>query len=161
MSGVLAIVATDDTVTEKVTIPVLPHELVHLQGRELVAIIKKHKDRLLASWAEDDVTKIVSQHKALKAQYDSSARMRTALSRCNDQTTFDDAWAIEGIRDRYGDLCRFVGGLASILPNTATVEADFSSLKFEKDKFSKSLTDFSLETKLQARRPSWVVSDHN
>ena len=44
------------------------------------------------------------------------------------------------------------GGLATVFPGTATVEADFSNLKWTKDVYSTSLSDFSLEAKLHTRQ---------
>jgi hypothetical protein len=38
----------------------------------------------------------------------------------------------------------FCGGLASPFPNTATVESDFSVLKWEKDLHRSNITSFSL-----------------
>ena len=39
----------------------------------------------------------------------------------------------------------FCGGLATVFPNTATVESDFSLFGLEKNEYRKSLTDFLLE----------------
>ena len=46
---------------------------------------------------------------------------------------------------KFSVLRDFCGGMASIFPNTATVESDFSILGWEKDEYRKSLTDLSLE----------------
>ena len=46
----------------------------------------------------------------------------------------------------------FAGGIASMLPNTATVESDFSVIGAEKNMFRQSLTDFSLEGILHAKQ---------
>jgi hypothetical protein len=37
------------------------------------------------------------------------------------------------------------GGLASVFPGTATIESDFSALKWEFDEYRSRLTEFSLE----------------
>jgi hypothetical protein len=51
------------------------------------------------------------------------------------------------------DILRdFCGGIATIFPNTATVESDFSILGWEKDAFRQSLTDLSLEGILQCKQ---------
>ena len=39
----------------------------------------------------------------------------------------------------------FCGDITSAFPGTATVESDFSVVKWEKDEFRRSLTNFSLE----------------
>jgi hypothetical protein len=53
-------------------------------------------------------------------------------------------------RTRVPLLYEFFGGLATIFPGTATVEADFSDLKWAKNEYSTSMSDFSLEAKLHA-----------
>ena len=46
---------------------------------------------------------------------------------------------------RFKILRDFCGGIATVFPNTASVESDFSILGWEKDKFRLSITDLSLE----------------
>jgi hypothetical protein len=46
----------------------------------------------------------------------------------------------------------FCGGLASPFPNTATVESNFSVLKWEKDLHRSNITPFSLEGILHYRQ---------
>ena len=68
-------------------------------------------------------------------------------------TGFTEAW--EHMASRYPVLCELCGGLATVFPNTATVESDFSVLKWEKDTHRMALTDVSLEGILQAKQ--WAV----
>lgn len=58
---------------------------------------------------------------------------------------FDYIWRLEDAVTRYPTLARFCGGFATVFPNTANVEADFSILGGEKNKKRTSLTDLSLE----------------
>jgi hypothetical protein len=54
---------------------------------------------------------------------------------------------VEGQKlDRLRDFC---GGLASIFPNTASVELDFSILGWEMDSHRRGLMDISLEGIMQ------------
>lgn len=46
----------------------------------------------------------------------------------------------------------FYGGLASLCPNTASVESDFSILSWEKDEYRLSMTDLSLEGIIQCKQ---------
>ena len=46
----------------------------------------------------------------------------------------------------------FCGGIASAFPGTSTVESDFSIVKYEKDEYRMSLTDFSLEGILHSKQ---------
>lgn len=68
----------------------------------------------------------------------------------NTATSFEDAWSVLGSRFRM--LKEFCGGLATVFPNTATVESDFSRLGLEKNEYRKSLTDFSLEGVLHSKQ---------
>eukprot|EP00171_Calliarthron_tuberculosum_P001426 IDg1426t1 len=66
------------------------------------------------------------------------------LGKCSDASTgFDEGWRL--CQGRFGTLRQFAGGLASIFPNTATVESDFSVIGTENNVYRQSLTDFSLE----------------
>ena len=65
-------------------------------------------------------------------------------------TSFEKGWA--PANGRFHTLRDFCGGLASVFPNTATVEADFSVIGWEKNVYRKSLTDFSLEGIIQAKQ---------
>jgi len=46
----------------------------------------------------------------------------------------------------------FCGVIATLFPGTSTIESDFSILRWEKDAFRKSLSDFGLEGMLQAKQ---------
>jgi hypothetical protein len=60
-------------------------------------------------------------------------------------TTFEAAWEHPAIRRlNLYYLVEFCGGLATIFPNTATIESDFAVLRWEKDDFRSDLSDFSL-----------------
>jgi hypothetical protein len=47
--------------------------------------------------------------------------------------------------EKFTPLCDFAGGLATVSPSTATIESDFSLMKWEKRKFRSAQTDFSFE----------------
>ena len=64
-------------------------------------------------------------------------------------TGFDAGWAI--VEGRNLDILKdFCGCLATIFPNTASVESDFSP--WEKDEYRISITDLSLEGVLQCKQ---------
>ena len=50
------------------------------------------------------------------------------------------------------NLLRFAAGLATVMPGTATVEADFSIINYERDSYRSALTNFSLEGILHSRQ---------
>jgi hypothetical protein len=49
-------------------------------------------------------------------------------------------------------MLRFAAGLASFMLGTATMEADFSTINYEKDDHHSALTSFSLEGILHSRQ---------
>jgi hypothetical protein len=59
---------------------------------------------------------------------------------------------------RFPVLQQFAGGLASMFPNTATVESDFSLIGWEKNAYRQSLTEFSLEGILHAKQFNQILS---
>ena len=77
--------------------------------------------------------------------------LKAALDKCDVNTGFDSGWTIvEGRNlDILNDLC---GCLATVFPNTASVESDFSQLAWEKDEYRMSITDLSLEGVLQCKQ---------
>ena len=62
---------------------------------------------------------------------------------------FENAW--EEAKG-YNNLKQYCGGLASIMPGTSTVEADFSLINWTKDPNCTQLTDFSLESILHCKQ---------
>jgi hypothetical protein len=49
-------------------------------------------------------------------------------------------------------MLRFATSLASVMPGTAAVEADFSTINYKKDDHRSALTSFSLEGILHLRQ---------
>ena len=125
-----------------------------MRSRELIELVEQQHARISVTWNAKRIEKICSKQRALKLRYEKQSRFKSLLSRPCDPVTsnFDEAWGVEGIASEYPNLCEFAGGLASIFPNTASVESDFSVLKWEKDEFRHSLSDFSLEGILQCRQ---------
>ena len=82
-----------------------------------------------------------------------NADLRSKLDKCHT-TSFQSGWAIlEGPHAlNFTILPDFCGGIASVFPNTATVESDFSILGWEADEYRRSLTDLSLEGIMQCKQ---------
>ena len=77
--------------------------------------------------------------------------LKAALDKCDVNTGFDAGWAI--VEGRNLDILKdFCGCLATVFPNTASVESDFSQLAWEKDEYRMSITDLSLEGVLQCKQ---------
>jgi len=126
----------------------LPHELVKLRGRDFTALLTHHLDHLKEVWMEESIAELEYQHRQLLFMYQHDTSLKAALECCDGTTSFEGGWKIvEGRElDHLRDFC---GGLASIFPNTASVESDFSILGWEMDSHRRSLMDVSLEGIMQ------------
>ena len=151
-SGISQIIAERDEMndsTDKLP-PVLPHELAELEPSYFCAIVRQHRERLLARWTATEIDSIEQQHQELVVAYARQQQLREALKACDEKTTFDQGWGI--VKGRFEALQRFCGGLASVFPGTSQVESDFSIVKGEKTMFKHALTDLSLEGILHSKQ---------
>jgi hypothetical protein len=65
-------------------------------------------------------------------------------------TSFNEAWnSFDGTR--FDQLRRLCAELATVFPNSTSVESNFSIFKWEFDEFHKNLLDLSLEGIFQAK----------
>ncbi len=96
------------------------------------------------------VAEIEAEQVALFHAYKEEPTLAAALDACDSTTTFQQGWTL--VSPRFSALRDWAGGLASIFPNTATVESDFSVLGWEKDEYCQSLTDLSLEGIMQSKQ---------
>ena len=131
--------------------PAHPSELVTLKGRDVA-----QKERLDASF-----DKIGLQFRALCTEYRTEESLQTAIDSCEHTSSFDSAWSEQGLIGRFDELARFVSSLTSPFTNTAPVASDFSIIKFRKDVFNKSLTDYSLEGFLQFKQYDMLMRLNN
>jgi len=72
------------------------------------------------------------------------------LTKGSEDSDFGKAWWPLGNHFPY--MLRFTAGLASVMPGTAAVEADFSTINYKKDDHRSALTSFSLEGILHSRQ---------
>lgn len=129
---------------------VLPHELAVLEHIEFCSCVREHRERMAARWTNIEIDAVEQEHQALVAAFNTEPALKSALLASNSQTTFDEGWAI--VKDRFKSLQKFCGGLASVFPGTSQVEGDFSVIKFSKNDYKKSLTDFALEGLLHSKQ---------
>jgi len=123
--GITTVVATRNSNNEADETgfpPVAPHSLVKFRTFHISVLIRQHRDRLdLAGWTEDDITQIEADHRDLREEYMRGEELTRSLDLCSDEKTgFDEGWGL--VEGRFGTLKRFCGGLATVFPNTATVE---------------------------------------
>jgi hypothetical protein len=150
--GITAVVAerTEDNEAYIDAAPdVLPHQLVRILPRNFYVYLQRHRERLDYS-CSNEVETIGRQHKALYDSYHRQTDVKSSIDRFDDSAAYCDAWI--GLQNTYPLLERFVGGLATILPGTSTVESDFSVVKYEKNDNRMSLTYANLEGILQAKQ---------
>ena len=104
-----------------------------------------HLQQLRHSWSEQTIAEIENQYRGLVTAYREEPVLKSAIDAYAQVSikSFEEAWTI--VEGRFEILMDFCGGIATIFPNTASVESDFSILGWEKDKFRLSLTDISLE----------------
>jgi hypothetical protein len=132
---------------------VLPQEIVEQLPRTVNALIQKHRSRLLTTHTQEEIGCIKDEFLQLKRMYRQERAVTEAIDKIQDDGKvwkFEKCW--ECIAARVPLIYEFFGGLATIFPGTATVEADFSELKWTKDEHSTSLSDFSPEAKLHSRQ---------
>jgi hypothetical protein len=131
--------------------PVLPRELVLLRtGAFIETVLNKYREHVSSFWSEEDVEQIELDHMALVKSYKSNLIVKAAIDKCDNKTSFNDAWAAVG--GGHMHLQRFCGGLASAFANTTSIESDFSILKWEMDEFRTSMMHLSLEGIFQAKQ---------
>jgi hypothetical protein len=154
-TGIVAVVASRDSHNQRSTdalAPVLPHSLAAIRTNELCEMIRPHSVRLeKAGWTTQQIDQIEEDHRELRRVANSEAHFKELLGRCSDvKTGFMEGCAL--CQGRFDKLQLFAGGLASMFPNTATVESDFSIIGAEKNVYRQSLTDVSLEGILCAKQ---------
>src|SRR5437763_16733195 len=121
-----------------------------MRGMEFGIILSAHIDRLRRFWIEELIINIEHQHSKLVLAYQNDSALKSALDKCDHDTSFQAAWVI--VEGRFDTLRDFCGGIATVFANTASVESDFSVLGWEKDEYRMSLTDLSLEGMMQCKQ---------
>jgi hypothetical protein len=104
--------------------------------------VRKQRECLLASYSEVAI-EIETPYQDLVSVYQKEQTLKVCLDNCTYCSKFADVWHLLG--EKFTPLRDFAGGLATVSPSTATVEPDFSPMKWEKNKFRSAQTDFSLE----------------
>jgi hypothetical protein len=79
-----------------------------------------------------------------------NSNLKAALTKGSENSDFGKAWW--PLDNRFPYMLRFAAGLASIMPGTTTVKADFSTINYEKDDHCSALTSLSLEGILHSRQ---------
>ena len=128
---------------------VTPQGLVRMRRSEFAAIMFRFKARLQRNGIdEQSMERIESDFNLLLRAYRMEEPLKESIDAKGQRSSFQESWSM--VEGRFPDLQNFCGGIASIFPNTSRVEADFSTIKREKNDLRMALSDFSLEGILHA-----------
>jgi hypothetical protein len=121
--------------------------------RDFGKALQNQKDHLLAKVLKEDIEEIDAQFRPLRNAYRKEEGLKMRLEAVHSHSavqSFKECWSPLG-KD-YNALKEYCGGLASVMPGTSSVEADFSLINWTRDPHLKSLTDFSLESILHCKQ---------
>jgi hypothetical protein len=134
--------------------PVRPLDLWSMDARLFTASLQQQRQRLRQRFNEEEIERIDEQFRNLKI----AVREESGLARILEKeharsnlSTFENSWN-PLIGREFDDLRNYCGGIASVMPGTASVESDFSIINWTKDPSSQRLTDFSLEAILHCKQ---------
>jgi len=130
--------------------PIMPHQLIKLRESAFSDILRANEGRLMHSFNGRYLGTIEQQHQDLCTAYLHEPIFKSVIDSHDHNTSFKESWSI--LDRRYPALREFCGAIASVFPNTAMVEADFSLLGWEKDVHHLSMMDLTLESVLQCRQ---------
>lgn len=140
--------ANNDAATDLVP-AVTPQGLVRMRRAEFASMMIRFKARLTRCGIDEQgVERIEADFNELFLAYGREHSLKAAIDNNDAHSSFEKSW--QPVEGRFPDLQDFCGGIATIFPNTARVEADFSTIKREKNLLRLSLSDFSLEGILHA-----------
>jgi hypothetical protein len=96
------------------------------------------------------IDKVESKYHELLAVYAREPDVKAAFDKHDEKTFFNKAW--DCLKGRFMQLCQLCGGLATMFPNTTSVESDFSIVKWEKNNSRSNLTNLSLVGIMHAKQ---------
>ena len=124
----------------------LPQEFVRLRNQDFTSLLNAKMTRLLITKNQQDIALLENEFALLRNCYRSTdIPLKTPLDALSAAATFKDSWSIPSLAGRLDHLKDFAGGLASLFPHTATVESDFSIVKWETDGARTQMEHYSLE----------------
>jgi len=145
-SGIDGICAKSDGVP---MLPQTPFELVHGDIAVFMHGLQRHRTALARFGGERLVKAVASDRQNLITAYASGGKLKDAIDETKNKT-FSAAWGF--CVELYPNMFTYCAGLATVLPATHTVEADFSVLKYTKDSNRSSLSNYSMEGQMQAKQ---------
>lgn len=138
----------DNAPVDRLPPPALPSELKDTTMSVFLAILDSQRDRLTASWSDQDVDNIEEDFRLFQRAVRLGAIPLECLTCKTGPGLLQKAWS--RIASRYKYLSRFCMGLGTVFPGTATVEADFSTINQEATA-ERALSHLSLQGLMFAR----------
>lgn len=124
--------------------PVLPHQLAKLRHGFFVRdVLEPYRSHMSLHWSVEKIDLVEAEHHDLIKFCKDDSVLRSTINKHDHKTMFDDVWDV--LPSQFDHLRSFCGGLATVFPNTTSVESDFSILKWEMDANRTSLMHLSLE----------------
>ncbi|KAH9263831.1 hypothetical protein BASA83_012759 [Batrachochytrium salamandrivorans] len=131
--------------------PVMPADLIKLRFALFIKnILDPYRNHVAKHWIQGMIDLIEIQHRELIVVYGREPDVKATLDSHDEKTYFNDAW--DCLRGRFLHLRQFCGGLATVFPNTTSVESDFSIVTWEKDHSRMSLTSLPLAGIMHAKQ---------
>ena len=132
--------------------PVMPLPLASIRTSVFIeTVLDTYRSRLLQFWTVDEVEMIEQDHMELVGAYKNEPGFKERIEKHDHTIMFNDAWNDE-FSGRFTFLRQFSAGLGCVFANSATVESDFSVLKWEMDDFRSSMSNLSLEGVFQLKQ---------
>jgi hypothetical protein len=125
-----------------------------MDTRLFTASLQEQRVRLRQRLTDEKIDGIDQQFRNLRLAVREEKGLKKILGRQQartDSSTFEICWSPLLGRE-YDDLRNYCGGIASVMPGTASVESDFSIINWTKDPNSQRLTDCSLEAILHCKQ---------
>jgi len=111
----------------------------------------EHEERLRHSFPRTVVEEVVSnEFEQLVRLISRDSNLKVALMKGSEDFDFGKAW--RPLSNRFPYMLRFTANFANVMPGTVNVEADFSTINYEKDDHRSALTSFFLEGILHSRQ---------
>jgi hypothetical protein len=137
--------------------PVLPRDVAAMEPSEFfTTILPQYHRRMGPFWTRALLDKMEDEQRALHYKYNTDFTVKANLDKQGYTTPFNVAW--DAVDDDYPHLRQFCGTIATAFPNSASVESDFSILKWEMDEFRSGLSDLSLKGIFQAKQYQKIPS---
>jgi hypothetical protein len=120
--------------------------------KDVHSIVAEAATSTPTSFSEVEIERMDEQFRNLRlAVREESGLWDILENNRSDLSIFENCWS-PLIGRGYADLRNYCGGIASVMPGTASVESDFSIINWTKDPTSQRLTDFSLEAILHCKQ---------